>query len=164
VADVASIKRFEEIKAWQRARELVNLVYSVTKSGDFSKDFGLRDQIRRAAGSVMHNIAEGFDSGTDAEFRRFLIYSRRSASEVQSQLYMALDQSYISKDEFGKLYEKTEAVKAHLQNFIAYLRKSSNGKSFRETEVKYFSSPDDDLDVGRWTVDDHSEGNHENYP
>lgn len=149
---MASIKRFEGIKAWQRARGLVNLIYSITKSGDFAKDFGLRDQIRRAAGSVMHNIAEGFDAGTDAEFRRFLVYSRRSASEVQSQLYTALDQGYLNQDEFNQLNEETEAVKAHLQNFIAYLKKPSRGGNFRELEADYVANPDDGSDVGRRTA------------
>lgn len=85
------IERFEDIKGWQEARVLANMVYDVSDSGPFARDFGLRDQIRKAAGSTMHNIAEGFDAGSDAEFIRFLKYARRSASEVQSQLYIALD-------------------------------------------------------------------------
>ena len=80
------IQRFEDTRAWQEARTLTNMVYDASDEGPFATDFGLRDQIRRAAGSTMHNISEGFDAGSDAEFVRFLKYARRSASEVQSQL------------------------------------------------------------------------------
>ncbi len=96
---MATFKRFEEMHAWQSARDLVKLVYTATKQADFSRDFALRDQIRRAAISVMSNIAEGFGTGTDADFIRFLGYARRSASETQSQLYAALDQNYISSED-----------------------------------------------------------------
>ena len=99
------IERFEDIEAWRLGRELTADVYRVTDTGNFTKDFGLRDQIRRASGSVMHNIAEGFDSGTNAEFVRFLSYAKRSCTEVQSELYVALDQRYISATEFKTLYE-----------------------------------------------------------
>lgn len=85
------IERFEDVQGWQEARVLANLVYDATSAGAFSKDFGLRDQICEAAGSVMHNIAEGFDAGLDSEFIPFLKYARRSASEVQSESYLALD-------------------------------------------------------------------------
>jgi four helix bundle protein len=84
------IEKFEDIRAWQQARELANLVYDLTEKGGFAKDYRLRDQIQGAAGSIMHNIAEGFDDGSDAEFIHFLKYSRRSASEVQSEIYLAL--------------------------------------------------------------------------
>ena len=87
---MATFKRFEEMHAWQSARDLVKLIYGATKQPDFSRDFTLRDQIRRAAISVMSNIAEGFGSGSGAEFIRFLGYARRSVSEMQSQLYAAL--------------------------------------------------------------------------
>jgi four helix bundle protein len=91
------IKRFEDIIAWQEARKLVREIYKVTNEGAFARDFGLRDQIQRAAVSVMTNIAEGFDCDSRAEFARFLGFSRRSAVEVQSLLYAALDIGYISK-------------------------------------------------------------------
>jgi len=86
------IEQFEDIEAWQLARELALKVYALTKNTKFAKDFGLRGQIQDAAGSSMHNIAEGFDSETNPEFIRFLRYAKRSCTEVQSQLYMALDQ------------------------------------------------------------------------
>ena len=85
------IEKFEDIQGWQRARELANLVYDATKKQRFSRDFVLRNQIQDAAGSVMHNITEGFDAGYEKEFIRFLRMARRSATEVQSQIYLALD-------------------------------------------------------------------------
>jgi four helix bundle protein len=88
---------FEDIEGWQLARELTRQVYSVASRGEFAKDFGLRDQITRAAGSTMHNIAEGFDGGSNPEFIKFLRYSQRSCSEIQSQLYVALDQATLAK-------------------------------------------------------------------
>ncbi|MGQ9627965.1 MAG: four helix bundle protein [Anaerolineae bacterium] len=118
------IERFEDVKAWQEARLLTNMVYEVSDSGSFAKDFGLRDQIRRAAGSTMHNIAEGFDTGSDTEFIRFLKYARRSASEVQSQLYIALDQRYITQEQFRRIYDQATSVKRLINAFIGYLRKS----------------------------------------
>jgi four helix bundle protein len=94
------IVRFEEIKAWQLARELTGEIYVLANKERFSRDFGLKRQVQNAAGSTMNNIAEGFDSETTAEFLRFLRYAKRSCSEVQSELYIALDQKYISNDEF----------------------------------------------------------------
>ena len=117
------IERFEDVKGWQEARVLTNLVYDVSDSGALAKDFGLRDQIRRAAGSTMHNIAEGFDAGSDAEFVRFLKYARRSASEVQSQLYIALDRHYITQDQFQRIYDQATSVKKLINAFIGYLRR-----------------------------------------
>jgi len=86
------IDRFEDIEAWQLARELTRKVYDLTKKAKFARDFGLKGQIQDAAGSSMHNIAEGFDSETNPEFVRFLRYAKRSCTEVQSELYVALDQ------------------------------------------------------------------------
>lgn len=116
-----TIRRFEDIEGWQLARELTKCVYSVAMRGAFAKDFGLRDQITRASGSVMHNIAEGFDGGSNAEFIKFLRYSQRSCSEVQSQLYVALDQAYISQDEFDSLYNQAAMTHAKVGGFIRYL-------------------------------------------
>lgn len=99
------IEKFEEIESWKLARELTKEIYRVTKLKYFSKDFGLKDQIQRASVSIMANVSEGFDSCTDKSFVNFLNYSCRSASEVQSLLYIALDQEYISKYEFELLYE-----------------------------------------------------------
>lgn len=117
------IERFEDIRAWQAARELANLVYDATNVGAFAHDFGLRDQIRDAARSVMDNIAEGFDSASDDDFIRFLVYSRRSANEVQSQCYIGLDRKYISEEQFQTLYCKATDAKKLINAFIGYLRK-----------------------------------------
>lgn len=118
------IERFEDIESWQLARELTREVYSATKSRSFAKDGGLKDQIQRASGSIMHNIAEGFDGGSNAEFRRFLRYAQRSCSEVQSQLYVALDQAYIDQSQFDHLYHLAGQAKARIGGFIAYLLKT----------------------------------------
>ena len=121
------IERFEDVKAWQEARTLTQMVYGVSSKGAFGRDFRLRDQIQGAAGSVMHNIAEGFDAGSDAEFMRFLRYARRSATEVQSQLYIALDQEYIHHDDFRAIYDQATLVKKLVNGFIGYLGRSSGG-------------------------------------
>ena len=116
------IKRFEDIEAWQLARELTRMVYNVTKTGSFAKDFSLKDQIRAAAGSSMHNIAEGFDGGSHPEFARFLSYAQRSCTEVQSELYVALDQGYVTDAEFRDLYEQASKTRAKIGAFIKYLK------------------------------------------
>jgi len=116
------IQKFEDIEAWKRARELTKSIYKVSSKDRFSKDWSLRDQIRRAMISITSNIAEGFDSGFSTEFARFLNISRRSASEVQSQLYVALDQLYISTGEFNDLYGETEEIRKMITGFIKYLR------------------------------------------
>lgn len=102
---MASITKFEDLIAWQEARVLVKTVYKVTMEGALAKDFGMRDQIQRASVSVMTNIAEGFDCESTAEFARFLGIARRSAVEVQSLLYAALDVEHIKQDVFTCNYE-----------------------------------------------------------
>src|SRR4030067_640056 len=97
---MTTIRRFEDIQAWQEARSLVKQIYALTESGAFSKDFGLRNQLRRASVSVMANIAEGFDCDSNLDFARFLGIARRSAVEVQSLLYAALDVGYVSQETF----------------------------------------------------------------
>jgi four helix bundle protein len=115
------IERFEDIEAWQLARELTRKVYVMTKKTEFARDFGLRGQIQDAAGSSMHNIAEGFDSETNPEFVRFLRYAKRSCTEVQSELYMALDQQYITDAEFKDVYDHAGRTRATIRGFINYL-------------------------------------------
>ena len=116
------IERFEDIEAWQLARELTQKVYCLTKKPGFAKDYGLKRQIQDAAGSSMHNIAEGFDSETNAEFIRFLRYAKRSCTEVQSELYVALDEEYISTNEFKDVYEQARRTRAAIRGFINYLK------------------------------------------
>jgi four helix bundle protein len=120
---MSTIKNFEELKAWQKARELAGYVYELTRKNPFLRDYGLRDQIQRAASSVMHNIAEGFESGSDPEFARFLKMARRSAGEVQSQLYLALDVGYIAEDERQKAYILATEIKRLINGLMTYLRK-----------------------------------------
>lgn len=122
---MATINRFEDIQAWQKARELTNLVYQLTRQEAFARDFGLRDQIRRAAVSAMSNIAEGFGRDSNRDFIQFLSIAKASVSEVQSQLYVASDQAYINKDQFEQGYQLcVEAIRV-LSGFIAYLKQSS---------------------------------------
>lgn len=120
---MTTIKNFGELNAWTKARELAGYVYALTRKHDFARDFGLCNQIQRAAGSVVHNIAEGFESGYDTEFNRFLKVARRSAGEVQSQLYLALDAGYISELELRKAYALAVEVKKLINGMIAYLNK-----------------------------------------
>jgi len=120
------ISRVEDIEGWQLARELTRQVYDVAMRGAFAKDFGLRDQITRASGSAMHNIAGGFDGGSNAEFVKFLRYSQRSCSEVQSQLYVASDQSYISQEEFDGIYNQSALTHAKVGGSIRYLLTTPN--------------------------------------
>jgi four helix bundle protein len=114
------IERFQDIEAWQLARELTKKVYSLTKKTKFARDFGLKGQVQDASGSSMHNIAEGFDSETNPEFVRFLRYAKRSCTEVQSELYVALDQQYITKAEFQDVYDHAGRTRAAIRGFIRY--------------------------------------------
>ena len=123
------IEQFEDIEAWQLARELTRKVYRLTKKPEFAKDYGLKRQIQDAAGSSMHNIAEGFDSETNAEFIRFLRYAKRSCTEVQSELYVALDEEYISPDGFKDVYEQAARTRAAVRGFINYLKKYEERKA-----------------------------------
>ena len=122
------ISRFEEIEGWKLGRELTKAIYVLTRKPGFARDYGLRDQIQRAGGAIMHNIAEGFDSGSNAEFVRFLRYAKRSCTEVQSEIYMALDQEYVTKKEFEELYETARLTRAKLGAFIRYLQNAETPK------------------------------------
>jgi four helix bundle protein len=122
------IERFEDIEAWQLARELTRKVYRLTKKNKFSQDFGLKKQIQDAAGSSMHNIAEGFDAETNPEFVRFLRYAKRSCTEVQSELYVALDQQYITNSEFKDVYDHAGRTRAVIRGFIKYLLAYKQGQ------------------------------------
>jgi four helix bundle protein len=125
------IRRFEDIEGWQLARGLTRQVYSVASRGEFARDFGLRDQITRAAGSTMHNIAEGFDCGSNPEFIKLLRYSQRSCSEVQSHLYVALDQGYLNRDEFDAIYTQAKLTHAKVGGFIRYLLSAPSPNTFK---------------------------------
>ena len=131
------VKRFEDIQAWQEARSVTQRVYKLTQDPEFRRDYGLVDQIRRASVSVMNNIVEGFDSGSSAEFVRFLGYARRSGSEVQSCLYVALDQRYVSQTKFQEMYESVERARSLIAGFIRYLRQRRTGTSARRNADTY---------------------------
>ncbi|MBI5650696.1 MAG: four helix bundle protein [Chloroflexi bacterium] len=117
------ITRFEDLQAWQKARQLTQVIDRLALNAKFARDDYLRNQIRRAAGSVMHNTAEGFDSGSGPEFIRFLKMARRSASEVQSELYQALDRKHITEEERQRAYDLASEAKRLINGLIAYLRK-----------------------------------------
>ena len=117
------IERFEDIKAWQEARKLVNLIYeAINSSKSFRRDFRLVNQVQGAAVSAMANIAEGFARQSNKEFIQFLFISKSSAAEVQSHLYVALDQEYITPDTFSQIYNKAEEVSKLDSGFIKYLK------------------------------------------
>ena len=118
-----AIDRFQDIEAWKEARKLVNAIYDVSDREPLSKDFSLRNQIRGASVSIMSNIAEGFDRNSDKEFIQFLVIARASASEVKSQLYVALDRGYIERGDFKAISEQTNSVTNLINGFIRYLRK-----------------------------------------
>ncbi len=121
---MTKIERFEDIQAWQKARLLVNEVYAVSNSGAFAKDFGLRDQIRRAAVSIMLNIAEGFARKTNREFIQSLVIAHGSAAEVQAALYVARDQKYLGETEFKTLYGLAVETSKMIMGFSSYLKKT----------------------------------------
>ena len=117
------IERFEDIKAWIEARELVKLVYkAIASNKEFTKDFRLANQIQASAVSTMANIAEGFSRQSRKEFIQFLFISKGSAAEIQSHLYVALDLSYISQENFEEIYDRADKVSRMLSNFIKYLK------------------------------------------
>jgi four helix bundle protein len=116
------IERFEQIEAWKEARKLCDMLYQSCRKPSFGRDFALRDQILRAAISVMANIAEGFDRRSRNDFARFLLIASGSLSEVKSHLYIALDQKYVSEKEFKEIYEQATRVGKMISRFVAYLK------------------------------------------
>lgn len=117
------IERFEDIEAWQLGRELCKAVYELVATSPLGKDFSLKDQMIRSSGSIMDNIAEGFDGGTNREFIRFLQYAKRSCSELQSQCYRCLDQRYCSTEQFDALHTQASLTRNKIGAFINYLSK-----------------------------------------
>ncbi|HEX5704469.1 MAG TPA: four helix bundle protein [Pyrinomonadaceae bacterium] len=121
---MSTFKRFEDIAAWQKSRQLTKEIYGLTSQKEFSRDFALKDQIRRASVSIMSNIAEGFERNGSGEFTRFLAIAKGSAGEVRSQLYVALDQSYITRDIFSTLNLTVTEISKMLAGLMDYLKKS----------------------------------------
>ena len=121
---MATFKKFEEIEAWKKARELTKRTYALSRTGVFARDFGLRDQIRRASVSIMSNIAEGYDRSGTGEFIQFLSTAKGSAAEVRCQLYVALDQGYIDVKAFNELSDLATETANMIGGLIKYLRQS----------------------------------------
>jgi four helix bundle protein len=134
---MATITRFEEIEAWKTARELTNLVYALSNQGSFGRDFGLRDQMRRAAVSILSNIAEGFESRTQALFIDFLGRAKGSAGELRAQAYVALDVGYLSQSQFEQVLNLVEKCSSQIARFIAYLESQPNRLRIYEDDVEY---------------------------
>jgi len=129
------VKVFEDLEVWKEGRRLTQRIYQLTKDENFSKDFALRDQIRRAAVSIMSNIAEGFERGGNQEFVQFLYVAKASCGEVRSQVYVALDQSYVASTDVDELTNSFKRLSSMISNFITYLRKSGmKGEKFRKPE------------------------------
>ena len=129
---MSTFRRFEDIEAWQKARELTKGAYQLSGRGHFAKDFGLRDQIRRASVSIMANIAEGFERDGTGEFIQFLAIAKGSAAEVLSHAYVAFDQGLIHQSDLERLNEKTSEVRRMMAALMTYLRKSgTKGLKFK---------------------------------
>ncbi|GAB5534774.1 MAG: four helix bundle protein [Rubricoccaceae bacterium] len=122
---MATARRFEDLEVWQDARQLTRDIYQMARAGDFARDFGLRDQICRAAVSVMSNIAEGFESGSDPQFARFLRIAKGSAGEIRSQLYCALDLGYIDQTTFVRLRSDAERISRRAGGLLRHLTATS---------------------------------------
>jgi len=131
------ITRFEEIEAWKTARQLTNLIYQMSDLGVFAKDYGLKDQIRRASVSVMSNIAEGFESRTDTQFINYLGHAKGSAGEVRSQLYVALDLKYILQERFAEAYEFADKASRQISRFMDYLESHPRNHRLSEDAADY---------------------------
>lgn len=125
------IEKFEDIEAWKRAREVTKKIYQLSGVGEFSRDFGLKNQIRRSLVSVMSNIAEGFDRDGNREFINFLSIAKGSCGEARSQLYVALDQNFISVEDFESMYDDLDQTSRMIGGFMNYLKQSElKGKKF----------------------------------
>ena len=124
------IRKFEELNIWKQALKITKEIYDLTSKKEFSKDFGLKDQIRRAIVSVSSNIVEGFEKNNNNEFVRFLKIAKGSAGEVRNQLYIALAIEYMSKEEFQKVNDSLESLAAQIGSFIVYLKRKKQNNEF----------------------------------
>ena len=129
---MSRIASFEDLLSWQKARQLTRQVYQASGQGNFARDFGLKDQMRRAAVSVLSNIAEGFERGGDREFQQFLSQAKGSCAEVRAQLYVALDQGYISEAQFTEMKNMSSESSRLISGMMTYLAGSAiSGRKFR---------------------------------
>ena len=128
-------KKFEDIEVWRKARELCQNINEITSKDNFAKDFELKSQIRRSSGSIMDNIAEGYERDGKNEFIQFLSISKGSSGETRSQLYRALDNNYIQKEKFTELYNKTIEIGKMLSGLITYLKTTTlKGTKYKNRE------------------------------
>ncbi len=129
---MATIEKFEDIEAWKRAREVTKKIYEISSSGEFSRDFSLKDQMRRSSVSIMSNIAEGFERDGNREFVNFLSIAKGSCGEARSQLYVALDQNYVTPIEFNWTYNYLNETGRMIGGLMNYLNQSNlKGRKFR---------------------------------
>ena len=142
---MTSITRFEEVDAWKSARALTILVYAMSNQSGFSRDFGLRDQIRSASVSVMSNIAEGFESRTDVQFLNFLGMAKASAGEVRAQLYVVLDQKHISDEQFNEIFAVAEKRSRQISRFMTYFEANPRKRRVSDGEAEYEINLSNDL-------------------
>jgi four helix bundle protein len=140
---MATFKSFEEIEVWQKARDLAHSIYKLTLEGSFARDYKLRDQINGSSGSIMDNIAEGFERDGTREFIQFLSIAKGSAGETRSQLYRALDRNHISNEAFDELKGDTLQISKQISSLMRYL----NGSGLKG--VKYIQEPDEDYEINQ---------------
>src|SRR5713101_5400433 len=140
---MSTIHRFEEIDAWQTARQLTKSVYALAASGSFTRDFGLRDQMRRAAVSIMSNIAEGFESRTSALFLEFLGRAKGSAGELRAQFYVAQDAGYLTSAQHQGLQDQCEKCSSQISLLMAYLKSLPSPKRSNVPTFKRSNDPPD---------------------
>ena len=140
------VESFEDLNVYNQARQLTNEIYTITKQGSFSKDYGLADQIRRASVSIMSNIAEGFERGTNTEFIQFLFIAKGSCGEVRAQLTIAFDQKYIDDDSYKGLVDRCRRISGMISNLITYLKGSRlKGSKFTKPPAKSMAEEINDL-------------------
>lgn len=140
---MGTFKSFEEIQAWQNARTLAQKIYNLTLDGTFARDYKLRDQINGSSGSIMDNIAEGFERNGTREFIQFLSISKGSAGETRSQLYRAFDRKHISSEQFQQLREETLQISKQLSSLMSYLGRSGlKGTKYMEEPSEEYGGPE----------------------
>jgi four helix bundle protein len=132
-----TISRFEDIEAWKTARELTRMIYALTDQGNFAKDFGLKNQIQRASVSIMSNIAEGFESRTQAQFLEYLGHSKASAGEVRCQLYISIDLKYLTQEQFKQAFDLADKSSRQIARFMDYLESHPQSRRTREEGSEY---------------------------
>jgi four helix bundle protein len=138
---MGTVKRFEELEIWKTSCQFTVMVYTLTRQEAFSKDPGLKDQLCRAAVSIMSNIAEGFESPTQAQFIRYLGIAKASAGEARSQLYVALDIGYLTKDQFHQAFDLADKSIRQIHRFMAYLKSHPESKRIADEQVAYNLEP-----------------------